>query len=111
VVDYSSGYVSRVSIISRYTNKQKYDRNHHESYDYQGINYLIHSPFELPSRFSKKHQTIANSSIIVLLNPTKIVIDEALESYKPKRFVDSIQIDLNCICFPGVAAISRKRNR
>jgi hypothetical protein len=98
-------------MVSFNKGNKTYDRNHHKSYDYQGINYLIHSPFEMPSRFSRKHQTIANSSIIVLLNPTKIVIDEALESYEPKRFVDLIQIDLNYICFSGVAATSRTRNR
>jgi hypothetical protein len=86
VSDYRSGYVSSINIFPNYKFKQEYDKNHHKSYDYQGLNYLIHSPFEMPSRFSTKHQTVANSSIIVLLDPTKIEIDEALESYEPKRF-------------------------
>jgi hypothetical protein len=85
VGDHRSGYVSSINMVSLYRSQQKYDRNHHKSYDYQGVNYLIHSPFEMPSRFSTKHQTVANYSIIVLLDPTKIIIDEALESYEPKR--------------------------
>jgi acid-sensing ion channel, other len=58
---------------------------HHESFNYEGVNYLIHNPFEMFSRDSKLHQTVANHSITVYLNPVKTIIDEALEAYEPQR--------------------------
>jgi hypothetical protein len=62
------------------------DQNHHEKFNYQGLNYYIHSPYEFVSRESSFHQTIANHSIIVHLSPRKIIVDEALQSYPPERF-------------------------
>jgi hypothetical protein len=63
------------------------DQNHHEKYNYQGLNYYIHSPYELVTRDSAFHQTLDNHSIIVHLSPRKILIDEALESYPPERLL------------------------
>jgi hypothetical protein len=66
--------------------------NHHKTFDYRGDNYWIHSPYELFSKLSAHHRTIIRHSISVYLNPQKMLIDEALESYPPKRFVNDITI-------------------
>jgi hypothetical protein len=66
---------------------QSLDQNHHEKFNYQGLNYFIHSPYELVSRDSAFHQTIANHSIMVHLSPKKMLIDEALENYPPERLI------------------------
>jgi hypothetical protein len=84
VSDYQSGMFSLVGLLTHVPSKRKYDFNHHEKFNYQGVNYFIHSPYELFSKSSVTHQTIANHSMIVYLNPQKRVIDEALESYEPK---------------------------
>jgi acid-sensing ion channel, other len=77
------------SIIRKFLLTFKSDRllytKHHETFNYEGVNYLIHNPFEMFSRDSKLHQTIANHSITVYLNPVKTIIDEALETYEPQR--------------------------
>jgi hypothetical protein len=62
------------------------DKNHHETFDYQGVKFLIHNPYELFSKQSASHTTVANSSMIVYLNPQKTIIDEVLQKYNPKRF-------------------------
>jgi hypothetical protein len=67
----------------------KYDYNYHHSFTHQGVNYFIHNPYEMFSKFSAKHQSIANFSMIVYLNPQKTIIDETLEGYEPRRFEDS----------------------
>jgi hypothetical protein len=92
VTDFRSGFVS---IIRKRLNYPSYrfeslDQNHHETYNYQGLNYYIHSPYEFVSRDSAFHQTIANHSIIVHLSPRKILIDEALESYPPERLLSEV---------------------
>jgi hypothetical protein len=84
VTQYRSGFLSNIRKLPLlYKNKTHrfLDPNHHEKFNYQGINYLIHNPFDLFSRDSKVHQTIANHSIIVYLNPVKTIIDKALEKY------------------------------
>jgi hypothetical protein len=82
------------------------DQNHHEKFNYQGLNYFIHSPYELVSRDSAFHQTIANHSIIVQLNPKKMLIDEALENYPPERLivVGCFSVFLISIVVPDVDA-------
>lgn len=87
VTHFRSGFFSmlRKRTQSR-KNKDIIDRNHHEKFDYQGINYLIHDPFEMFSKKSAVHQTIMNHSIIVHLHPQSTIIDKALERFKPKRF-------------------------
>jgi hypothetical protein len=66
--------------------KKFFEYNHHKNFDYRGVNYWIHSPYELFSKLSAHHRSIARHSIIVNLNPQKVLIDEALESYPPQRF-------------------------
>jgi hypothetical protein len=85
VAEYQSGYYSFVGMVSFIPSKQFYDKNHHETFNYQGVNYYIHSPYETVTKFAAKHQTIANHSMIVYLNPRKTIIDEALKNYEPKR--------------------------
>jgi hypothetical protein len=87
VTDYRSGFLS---IIMKRENYPSYstvylEQNHHEKFNYQGVNYWVHSPYEVFTKESAFHQTIANHSIIVYVNPRKIIIDEALESYPPER--------------------------
>jgi hypothetical protein len=72
--------------VPYFPDKIRYDRNHHESLNYQGINYLIHNPHELLSKLSAKHQTVANYSMIVYLNPQITDIEVTLNGYEPKRF-------------------------
>jgi hypothetical protein len=64
-----------------------FDPSEHETFTRQGVQYFIHSPYEMFSRESASHQTIVNHSMIVYLNPQKTIIDEALESYPPERLV------------------------
>jgi hypothetical protein len=85
VEHFQSGYFSKVGLVSYVPSKAYYDRNHHESHNYQGLNYYIHNPYELVSHLSAKHQTIANYSIVVNVNPQMTIIDEALKAYEPKR--------------------------
>jgi hypothetical protein len=63
-----------------------YGTNHHKTFDYRGVNYWIHSPYEWFSKLSAHHRSMTTYSIIVYLNPQKVLIDEALESYPPQRF-------------------------
>jgi hypothetical protein len=63
-----------------------FDVNHHEKFITQGFKIFIHNPYEMFSEGSILHQTIVNHSMIILLQPKKTEIDEALESYEPKRF-------------------------
>jgi hypothetical protein len=86
VREYRSGFLSiiRKFLLGYRTDRLLYTK-HHESFDYEGVNYLIHNPFEMFSRDSKLHQTVANHSITVYLNPVKTIIDEALEAYEPLK--------------------------
>lgn len=88
VADFRSGFFATLRKLSNHAKEnENLDFNHHESFDYQGLNYLIHSPYELFSKTSTVHQSIVNHSIIIHLNPQKTIIDAALENYKPKKFV------------------------
>jgi hypothetical protein len=61
-------------------------KNHHESFVQQGVNYFIHSPYEVLSKDSAHHRTVVNHSLIVYVNPQKTILDGPLENYKPFRF-------------------------
>jgi hypothetical protein len=86
VNDYRAGFYAIVQ-----TNIDFYDTEirskQHETFTREGINYYIHSPFEMFSSDSAIHRTIVNHSISVYLNPEMTEIDEALKRYKLKRFV------------------------
>jgi hypothetical protein len=88
VTDHRSGYkvLTRLRTPAVKLSQESLDRNHHEKFNYQGTNYLIHSPFELSSKLSSMHQSIVNSSLIINLKPRKTIIDEALRTYPPRRF-------------------------
>jgi hypothetical protein len=90
IVASESGFHSLIELISHVPKVEIMFRNtslnHHESFNYQGVKFLIHNPFELFSKRSASHTTIANSSMFVFMNPQKTIIDEVLESYEPKRF-------------------------
>jgi acid-sensing ion channel, other len=83
VSEYRSGFLS---VLQQSRWKRPLDINHHEKFNYQGINYFIHSPYEMISRETPSHQSIVNHSMIIYLNPQKTIIDEALEKYSPERF-------------------------
>jgi hypothetical protein len=61
------------------------DPSDHETFTGKGIKHIIHSPYEMFSKESAKHQTINGHSMIVYLNPQKMIINKALESYPPKK--------------------------
>jgi hypothetical protein len=61
------------------------DANHQQSHIYEGVKYLIHSPYEMFSADSVSHQTIYGHHMIVYLNPQKTVIEKTLESYPLER--------------------------
>jgi hypothetical protein len=88
VTHFQSGFSSLLRMRPTYLKYQTItlDQNHHEKYNYQGIKYLIHSPYELFTKQTSIHQSITNHSIIVYLNPKKVIIDKALESYEFKRY-------------------------
>jgi hypothetical protein len=100
VSDYRSGFISVIMKRHKYPRyrEESLDPNHHEKFNYQGINYLIHNPYELFSKDSSLIQTVANHSIIVHLKPKKVIIDQALRSYKPKRFDINFESKL-FLCF------------
>jgi hypothetical protein len=81
VTDYQFGYVSLVNIISHIPILQKLMNQsiHHKTFDYQGVNYLIHSPYDMLSKRLALHRTINKHSIIVYLNPKKVILDESIE--------------------------------
>jgi hypothetical protein len=86
VAEYQFGYYSTVDLVSHVPIKMKIELNHHETFRYEGVNYLIHNPYEMFSKLSASHQTVNLCSMIVYVNPQKKIIDEALKSYEPKRF-------------------------
>jgi hypothetical protein len=96
VVASESGFYSIINLVSVIPKYRKIELNHHESFNYQGVKFLIHNPFELFYKRSSSHTTIANSSMFVFMNPQKTIIDEVLESYEPKRF----EIDLEFLKVP-----------
>jgi hypothetical protein len=108
VTHFRDGFLANILKRDNYPHYkfENLDPNHHEKFNYQGLNYFIHSPYELVSRDSAFHQTIANHSIIVHLNPRKMIIDEALESYPPERLivVGCIEDFLISIVVPDVDA-------
>jgi hypothetical protein len=89
VDDNRAGFYITFMMIENYIFKLQ--ENHHKLNIYDGAKYLIHSPFELFSKDSPSHQTIPGHSIIVYVNPFKMSIDEAIESYEPQRFVDQLK--------------------
>jgi hypothetical protein len=97
IVDYRAGLVS---MIPRNGYGEPFDVNHHEKFTTQGLKYFIHQPFEMLSRNMIKHESIVNHSMIIYVNPQKMIINEALESYEPQRFVktaeDSFKLISSC---------------
>jgi hypothetical protein len=83
VSEYRSGFSS---VLQQTRFNQPLGSNHHETYNHQGINYYIHSPYELISRETASHQSIVNHSLIIYLSPQKTLIDKALEEYSPERY-------------------------
>jgi hypothetical protein len=63
------------------------DENHHQSFNYQGVKFIIHNPYEHFSKESAIVTTVANTSTIVYLNPKLTMIDEIIENYDSRRFV------------------------
>jgi hypothetical protein len=108
-----TGYLSEVNKLSHYPRWKKYDYNYHSSFTHQGVNYYIHSPYEMFSKFTAKHQSIANFSMIVYLSPQKTIIDEALESYEPKRFEVVLRFlyFIRLLTTSDATATWRERNR
>lgn len=87
VSEYHSGYFSMMRLLSASKSLKNLvlDANHHESYVYEGIKYVLHSPYDLFSKSSVQYQSVTDKSLIIYISPQKIIIDKALESYKPKR--------------------------
>jgi hypothetical protein len=86
VVAHESGFYSSISLYSHRPMLQKIEKNHHETFNYQGAKFLIHNPYELFSKRSAIHTTISNSTIAVYLDPQKTISDEVLNDYDPKKF-------------------------
>jgi hypothetical protein len=72
---------------------QKVEKNHHETFNYQGVIFLIHNPYELFSKRSAIHTTISNSTIAVYLDPQKTISDEVLNDYHPKKFEVCLNVE------------------
>jgi hypothetical protein len=85
VKDHRTGFYSMLRSNRGYLNI-KVVANHHKSFVRQGLNYLIHSPYEVFSKDSAYHRTVVNHSLVVYLNPQKTILDEPLEDYEPSRF-------------------------
>lgn len=85
IFDTNSGFNSIIRQVAHSGDEKVFDPNHHEKFNYQGLIYLIHNPYELFSKDSVLHQSILNHSMDIYLNPQKTIIDKALESYEPKR--------------------------
>jgi hypothetical protein len=90
VTTYESGFFSLYNILSSTSNFHKGDyknyKKHHKSFIYQGLNFLINSPYEIFSQWSKTYRTITNNSIVVYLKPERRIIDKALEKYRPEKY-------------------------
>jgi hypothetical protein len=107
VVNYRSGLYSLVP-QNRYA--MPFDVNHHEKFITQGVKYFVHQPFEMLSKTMIKHESIVNHSMIIYVNPQKTIIDKALESYEPQRFVNSLKILSIMIKLSDAIAIFQTRN-
>jgi hypothetical protein len=83
VTAYRQGFYSIVSMFESYA--EKIITEGHDNFPLDGVNYIIHSPFDLFSKESASYQSIVTHSLVVYLNPQKAIIDEALEKYEPKR--------------------------
>jgi hypothetical protein len=85
VESYESGYFSLVNLVSYIPKLKKIETNYHETFNYQGVKYLIHNPYELFLKQSATHTTIANSSMVIYIEPLKTNVDEVLEGYEPEK--------------------------
>jgi hypothetical protein len=83
VTRYRQGLYATVYLFESF--KQMTSTKAHDNFPLGGVNFLIHSPFDMISKESASHQTIPTHSLVVYLNPQKSIIDEALEKYEPKR--------------------------
>jgi hypothetical protein len=89
VEEYHGGFFSLIRLVSNQLkfSKLKLDTNHHKSYVYQGLNFLIHNPFDMFSRSSTLYQSVVNNSIMIYVNPQRTMIEEGLKGFRPKRLV------------------------
>jgi hypothetical protein len=85
VTEHLAGYYGVLRTNENYRNMKLFS-NHHESFTYQGLNYFIHSPYEMFSKDSAYHRTVVNHSLVVYLNPQKTILDDPLKNYEPYRF-------------------------
>jgi hypothetical protein len=86
VTNYESGFWATHHITSLNPFENQFDTNHHKFFDYLGTNIFINSPFKLFSRFSTRHLTVSNNTLIVYLQPQQKIIDESIKGYELKRF-------------------------
>jgi len=77
------GFHSQIFLINRYYND--IDNNMHESFSQTGSSYVLHSPFEWPSKFSFQFQSKGYVALQLLLTPQISYIDENLMNYSPKE--------------------------
>jgi len=77
------GYHSQVFHQNRFYDDV--DEDLHESFTQTGSYYVLHSPFEWPSKFSFQFQSKALVAIQLLLTPQISYIDDNLMSSSPKE--------------------------
>jgi hypothetical protein len=86
VTNYESGFWVTHDLLSYIFSVHYFDTNQHKFFDYYGTNFMINSPFELFSKFSTRHLTVSNNTLIVYLQPQQKIIDESIKGYEVKRF-------------------------
>jgi hypothetical protein len=84
VTEYRQGFYALIKLYDKSANRPK-EGEYHEKFILNGVTFLIHNPLELFSKESASYQSLVNHSMIVSINPMKTIIDEALESYDPKK--------------------------
>lgn len=80
---YRSGFSSLFRFIP--IGGGKIDDNHHASNVYSGVTYLLHSPYEMFSRTSKKVQSSPDNALVIYINPQRTILDESLHEDPPEK--------------------------
>jgi hypothetical protein len=82
VESHLSGFRSLIRLKKKHSEN---DTNHHESQVYGGVRYLFHSPYDLFSKNSIRHQSLPTFRVLFFIEPQQTNIVEALNDYSPER--------------------------
>jgi acid-sensing ion channel, other len=82
VESHLSGFRSNIRLKKK---SAEIDDSFHESQVYGGVRYLFHSPYDLFSKTSIRHQSMPTFRVLFFIEPQQTKITEALKNYAPER--------------------------